>query len=160
MIIESYLNGVKNTFRSYFTFHIQLYQRVFTFAAMFKRLTVILIISSQLALLLNKSLIVVHFFLHRAEIIEHFCHHATHEEEEKCHGICYLQAELSKDDASPVKNFPVKSLVQQDVVYFEMPPIFTLNYPIAAVKITNQYIVKTPVLHNTNLSVWRPPATA
>lgn len=134
--------------------------RVYTFVAMFKRLTVILIISSQLALLLNKSLTVVHFFLHRAEIIEHFCHHATHEEEEKCHGICYLQAELSKDDASPVKNFPVKSLVQEDVVYFEMLHIFILNYPIASVKITNQFIVKTPVLYNTNLSVWRPPATA
>ena len=126
---------------------------------MLKRLTVILLISSQLALLLNKSLTVVHFFLHRAEIIEHFCHHATHEEEENCEGICYLQTELSKENNSPVKNFPVKSLVQEDVVYFEMPTIFTLNYPIAEVKTMNQYIVKTPVLHNTNLSVWRPPAT-
>ena len=127
---------------------------------MLKRLIVILLIGSQLALLLNKSLTVVHFFPHRAKIIEHFCHHATNEKEENCKGICYFQTELSKENNSPVKNFPVKSLGQEDVVYCEMPPVFTLNYPIVTVKILNQYVIKTTVSHNTNPSVWRPPATA
>lgn len=105
-----------------------------------KKLFVIFILFLQLGVLFNKGLIALHFFSHREEIAAHFCHHVTREAEDNCKGICYLQAELSKNDASPVKNFPFKSLVQDEVVYFEMPPIFTLNYPITPVKITNQYI--------------------
>ncbi len=114
----------------------------------------------QLGLLFNKSMTVLHFFSHREEIIEHFCHHDTHEEEENCQGICYLKAELSKDDNSPVKNFPVNSLVQDEVVYFEMPTIFKITPLIVSDKTTNNYIVHSPILQNTHLSVWRPPTAA
>jgi hypothetical protein len=125
-----------------------------------KRLAVILILAVQLVPFLNKSLTIVHFLLHKEEIIEHFCHHATHEEEENCQGICYLKAELSKEDQSPVKNFPVNSLVQDEVVYFEMPAIFTITPLIVSDKTTNNYIVSSPILQNTHLSVWRPPTAA
>jgi hypothetical protein len=123
-----------------------------------KSTVVILLLTMQMGLLLNKTLTIVHFFLHRAEIVEHFCHHATHQEEENCKGICYLQAQLGTENTAPDKNFPVKSLVQDDVVYFETLPAFILSLnPIDDKSLTN-YFVNTPVLQNTHLSVWRPPA--
>jgi hypothetical protein len=125
-----------------------------------KKYVVILILAVQVGLLLNKTLTIVHFFLHRAEIIEHFCHHATHEEEENCKGICYLNAELGKDDNSPAKNFPVHSLVQDDVVYFEQLRPFSLILPISKDIVSPNFIVKTPVFYDSPLSVWRPPVTA
>jgi uncharacterized protein with NAD-binding domain and iron-sulfur cluster len=125
-----------------------------------KKLTVILILFVQLGALFTKTATIVHFFLHREEIIEHFCHHDTHEEEENCQGICYLKAELSKDDNSPVKNFPVNSLVQEEVVYFEIPQVFSLKTPHFKDIVHQNFIVKTPVLYETHLSVWRPPTAA
>jgi hypothetical protein len=125
-----------------------------------KRLAIISMLLVQLGLLFNKGFTVLHFFLHRAEIIEHFCHHATHEEEENCQGICYLKVEMSKEDNSPIKNFPVNSLVQDDVVYYEMPFVFSLEMPILKDENTPNFIVKTPVLYDNYLSIWRPPAVA
>ena len=127
---------------------------------MLKQIAVISILIVQLGLLFNKSFTVLHFFLHRAEIMEHFCHHATHEEEENCQGICYLKAEMSKEDNSPVKNFPLHSLLQDDVVYYEMPFVFSLKTPVLKDENTPDFIVKTPVLYDNFLSIWRPPAIA
>ena len=123
-----------------------------------KKHFVLFILLLQLGMLFNKGLIALHFFSHREEIADHFCHHATREAEENCQGICYLKAELSKEDDSPVKNFPVNSLVQDDIVYFEIPQIFTLSVPIFTTKTTNNFSVKTPVLYASHLTVWRPPA--
>lgn len=132
----------------------------FIFVYYMKRITVILIIILQFGLLFNKSLTVFHFFLHQEEIIEHFCHHNTHEEEENCQGICYLKAEMSKEDNFPVKNFPVNSLVQDDVVYYEMPFVFSLKTLVFEDENAPNFIVKTPVFYDNFLSIWRPPATA
>jgi hypothetical protein len=123
-----------------------------------KSTLVILLLTVQIGLLLNKTFIIVHFFLHRAEIVEHYCHHQSHEEEENCKGICYLKVQLSKEDTSPDKNFPVQSLVQDDIVFFDMLPSFILTPIIFDDKILNTFFVNAPVLQNTNLSVWRPPA--
>ena len=125
-----------------------------------KKISIIFVLFVQLGLLFNKGLIVLHFLLHRDEIAAHFCHHATHLEEENCKGICYLKAELSKDDNSPIKNFPVNSLVQEDVVYCEIPLIFSLKTPILKDIATQNFIVKTPVFDESYLSVWRPPTAA
>jgi hypothetical protein len=122
-----------------------------------KRFTIILFLTIQVGLLLNKTLTIVHFFLHRAEITEHYCHHATHEEEEDCKGICFLKAELGTEDTSPDKNFPVKLLVQDDLVYFQILPSFILTPTIFEDKKCT-YFVASPVLQNNHLSVWRPPA--
>ena len=124
-----------------------------------KKNALILLLFVQLSGLFHKTLTIVHFFLHREEIIEHFCHHATNEEEENCQGICYLKAELSKEDNSPVKNFPINSLVQDDVVYYEIFKDFKLGYTNLLCKTTNQYSFKSPILKDFHLSLWRPPAT-
>ena len=125
-----------------------------------KKYAIILILFVQLSALFHKTMTIVHFFLHREEIIEHFCHHATHEEEENCQGICYLNAELGKDDNSPAKNFPVHSLVQDEVVYFEVLKGFKLDNTNFVSQITNQFILKSPVIIDFYLSFWRPPANA
>jgi hypothetical protein len=122
-----------------------------------KSIAVILLLTIQMGLLLNKTFTIVHFFLHRAEIVEHFCHHATHQEEENCNGICYLQAQLGTENTAPDKNFPVQSLVQDDVVYFETLPTFIFSPNPIGDKILTNYVVNAPVLQNTHLSVWRPP---
>ena len=125
-----------------------------------KQYFVLLILFLQLGLLFNKGLIVLHFFSHREEIMAHYCHHATHEQEENCQGICYLKAELSKEDNAPIKNFPLNSLVHEEVVYCEMPLIFSLKNPISIGNKVDNFIVKTPVFYDNHLSVWRPPANA
>ena len=125
-----------------------------------KKHFVLFVLFLQLAALFNKGLIVLHFFSHREEIAAHFCHHATRELEENCQGICYLKAELSKDDNSPIKNFPANSLLQDEVVYCETPFIFALKVFALEDENTLNFIVKTPVFYDNHLSVWRPPANA
>jgi hypothetical protein len=125
-----------------------------------KRLSVILLLAVQIGLLFNKSFTVLHFLFHRAEIIEHFCHHATQEEEENCQGICYLKAEFEHHDKNNPQTFPIQSLVQQEVVFIEPLPYFSLKTISFDDKVTQNFIVKTPVYYETHLSVWRPPTAA
>lgn len=147
-----------NSFKKKNNYFQQIYAHFHLFIHKMKKQFVLFILFLQLGMLFSKGLIVLHFFSHREEIAAHFCHHATREAEENCQGICYLKAELSKDDNSPVKNFPVNLLLQDDIVYFEIPQILTLKTLIFKSKTTNNFIVKTPVFDESHLSVWRPPA--
>jgi hypothetical protein len=125
-----------------------------------KRLTVILLLTVQIGLLFNKSLTVLHFLLHRAEIIEHFCHHNNVSEKEACQGICYLNSAFEHHDKSNPQSFPVQSLIQQDIVFFEPSLGFSLKTPTFQTEILHNYTFKNLYFQNSFHSIWRPPTAA